>query len=256
MGLDAYEYECVRGVKISQSMAETLGAAARNNDISLSIHAPYYINLASEDEATRTRSREHIFKSLRAAHWMGARAVAIHAGTSTVRDRAAALDRIVRELDLIMEEAARDGLDGLLVRPETLGKPSQPGMLEDILQLCRRIKGLQPTIDFGHLHAATQGSLLTKEDFQRVLDRIVAVLGPGVLRDMHIHFSPIEYTGAGEKRHRTTAEPGFGPAFQPLAEALLEAGAGGTVVCESFDNQADDAVVFREIYRRTAKAAG
>jgi deoxyribonuclease-4 len=137
-----------------------------------------------------------------------------------------------------------------------LGKPSQLGLLDDILEICRRVKGLQPTIDFGHLHAATNGSLLAKEDFQRILDRAVAVLGPGVLAGMHIHFSPIEYTGAGEKRHRTTRDPGFGPAFQPLAEALLEAGASGTVVCESYDRQADDALVFQEIYRRAAAKTG
>ena len=253
MGLGAYEYECVRGVKIGQGVAESLGRLARENDVSLSIHAPYYINLAAEDEGGRARSREHILKSLRAARWMGARAVAMHAATSTVRDRGVMLDRVVEELDRVMEEAALEGLDGLLVRPETLGKPSQLGMLEDILEICRRVKGLRPTIDFGHLHAATKGSLVAKVDFQRILDHAVAVLGPGFLDDMHIHFSPIEYTGAGEKRHRTTMDSGFGPAFQPLAEALLEAGAKGTVVCESYDRQADDALVFQEIYLRAAE---
>lgn len=253
MGLDAYEYECVRGVKISQTLAASLGALAGEKGVSLSIHAPYYINLASADEALRARSREHIIKSLRAARWMRARAVVVHASASAVHDREAALNRIIAELELVLEEAAREGLDGMLVRPETLGKPGQPGMLEDILEICRRVRGLQPTIDFGHLHAATNGSLLTKEDFQRVLDRTVAVLGPGVLADMHIHFSPIEYTRAGEKRHRTTLDPGYGPPFLPLAEVLWESGAKGTVICESFDRQADDALVFRNIYRAAAK---
>jgi len=256
MGLGAYEYECVRGVRISQPVAENLGALARENDISLSIHAPYYINLASEDEAQRARSREHIIKSLRAARWMGARAVVMHAGTSTVQDRETMLDRVIRELLRVMDEAAGEGLDGILVRPETLGKQSQLGLLDDILEMCRQVKGMQPTIDFGHLHAVTNGSLLQKEDFKRVLDRAVAVLGPGVLSDMHIHFSPIEYTCAGEKRHRTTLDPGFGPAFHPLAEALLEVGAQGTVVCESFDRQAEDALVFQEIYRSLPRGAG
>lgn len=256
MGLGAYEYECVRGVRISQTTATNLGAIARENDISLSIHAPYYINLASEDESQRARSREHIIKSLRAAKWMGARVVVIHAGTSTVHDRKAVLERVIKELQTVRDEAAAEGLDSLMVRPETLGKYSQLGLLDDILEMCRLVEGLQPTIDFGHLHAVSNGSLLKKDDFMRILDRAVDVLGPNMLNDMHIHFSPIEYTAAGEKRHRTTLDPEFGPAFGPLAAALLEAGAKGTVVCESLDRQAEDALVFQQIYRNLPGVAG
>ena len=251
-GLDAYEYECVRGVKISQATAANLGTLARANGVSLSVHAPYYINLAAEDESMRARSREHILKSLRAAAWMGARAVVFHAATSAVRDRPAVLDRVVRELDRVATDAAGEGLDPSLMRPETLGKPSQLGLLEDILTMCRAVDGLRPAIDFGHLHAATRGSLVSREDFRRVLDRVVQVLGPEVPADWHIHFSPLEYGAAGEIRHRTTEDPGFGPAFGPLAEVLWEMRADGTVICESLDRQAEDALVFQKIYRALA----
>jgi len=250
-GLDAYEYECVRGVKISQATAASLGALARENNVSLSVHAPYYINLAAEDEEMRARSREHILKSLRAAGWMGARTVVLHAATSTVRDRPATLGRVVRELDRVAAVAAAEGLDPGLMRPETLGKPSQLGLLEDVLTMCRTV-GLAPAIDFGHLHAATRGSLVSRDDFLRVLDRMVQVLGPEVLAGLHIHFSPVEYGAAGEIRHRTTADPEFGPAFGPLAEAFWETGADGTVICESLDRQAEDALVFQKIYRARA----
>ncbi|MBO8129745.1 MAG: TIM barrel protein [Peptococcaceae bacterium] len=248
LGLGAYEYQCVRGVNIGERTAAHLGAAAARENITLSIHAPYYINLASENREQVVKSKEHLLKSLRAARWMDARRVVFHTG-SAGNDREAAMERAKKALTEVLEEAADEGLDDIILAPETLGKYSYIGLLDEVLELCTLGPNLFPCVDFGHVHAIDQGVLTDRAAFAKVLDRIEERMGREVLRRLHIHFSPVEYGKTGEKRHRTVEE-GYGPDFTPLAELVVERDLEPVLICESNGTQAEDAVYYQSIYRK------
>lgn len=252
LGLSAYEYQCVRGVNISERTARALGERASENGIALSIHAPYYINLAGEDPVQVAKSKVHLLKSMRAAHWMGASRVVFHPG-SVRGDRKGALRRAQAALEAVLEEAAREGLDSVNVLPETLGRYSYLGLLDEVLELCRVAPTVIPCIDFGHVHAITGGLMTDREAYAAVLNRVGAALGKDVLRTLHIHFSPVEFTAKGERRHRTLADEGYGPNFGPLAELLVERGLTPTVICESNGTQSEDACTYRDIYREALR---
>ncbi|MFZ5897882.1 MAG: TIM barrel protein [Bacillota bacterium] len=247
MGLGAYEYQCVRGVNVSEATAVAIGEAAARHNIALSIHAPYYINLASENPEQVVKSKRHLLSSVRAARWMGATRVVFHPG-SVGSDRQAALERAIGVLAEVVDEVRAEGLDDIFICPETLGKYSYLGLLDEVLALCSVDERMFPAIDFGHIHAITQGSLTTKEAYAAVLDRCVEVLGEERVRRIHIHFSPIEFTAAGERRHRTLKDEGFGPDFSPLAELIIERGYSPVLICESNGTQAEDARRFQEIF--------
>lgn len=247
LGLSAYEYQCVRGVRISEVMARKLGELARENGISLSIHAPYYINLATTDRELRLKTKGYILDSMRAAAWMGAKRVVFHPGSADKEDRPGSLSRAKKFLGEILAGAWEMGLGDIKVAPETMGKPSQLGNLEEVLELCTVGGMVIPTVDFGHLHAAGRGALGDKNAYSAVLDRVEEKLGPEVLKNLHVHFSPVEFTAAGERKHRTTRDEGYGPDFRPLAELIKERGLTPTIICESAGLQAEDALVFKAI---------
>lgn len=250
LGLNAYEYQCSRGVRIKEEFARKLGEAAKAHNIALSIHAPYYINLSTEDMEMRERTKGHILKSLRAAQWMGATTVVMHPGGGPGNDRAASYQRAKTTLAETLQEIKAEGLDTIKLAVETMGKKNQMGSLAEVLDLCTLAENVVPCIDFGHLHAVNQGSLLSVEDFAKVLDQITAALGAESLQHLHIHFSPIEFTKAGERKHHTTLQPEFGPDFTPLAELLASRNLTPTIICESNGRQAEDALIYKEIYEK------
>ncbi len=249
LGLNTYEYQCVRGVHIKEATAVKLGEAAREYNVTLSIHAPYYISLGATDQGIRDKTRKHFLDALRVAKWMGARIVVMHPGGKVGDDRPAALRRAKENLAELLDTARAEGLGDIAVAPETMGKPAQLGNLDEILELCTVGKKVVPAIDFGHLHAAGVGALKDEASFSVVLDRIEAVLGAGAVRSLHIHFSPIEFSRAGERRHRTTLDEGYGPDFAHLARLIGERKMTPTVICESAGRQAEDALVYRQIYQ-------
>ncbi|MEW5954662.1 MAG: TIM barrel protein [Bacillota bacterium] len=246
-GLNAYEYQCVKGVYIKEETARKLGEAARANGIKLSIHAPYYISLATEDPDIRAKTRGHVLKSVRAADWMGAKTVVLHPGGGKL-DRSGSLRRAMALLAEMLEEVNQAGLGHIRLAPETMGKANQLGNLEEILELCALGPGIVPAVDFGHLHAAGAGALNSEEDFAAVLDRVESALGLEMLKRLHVHFSPVEFTRAGEKCHRTTLDEGFGPDFAPLARLIAARGLSPTIICESRGRQAEDAIIYRDLY--------
>jgi deoxyribonuclease-4 len=251
LGLDAYEYQCVRGVHIGEEMARRLGERAAENGVALSIHAPYYITLGTADPDLREKTKKHFFDSLRAAHWMGARTVVFHPGGGA-KDRDGAKSRAMDLLAEIVREAAEKGWSGIRIAPETAGKPAQLGNLEEVLEFCAAGPEVVPAVDFGHLHAASQGGFDRPEAFEAVLDRLENVLGRKKLANLHIHFSPVEFTAGGEKRHWTTLEE-FGPGFGPLAELLAKRKISATVICESAGRQAEDALIYKQMYEDCKK---
>lgn len=249
-GLNAYEYQCSRGVRISQGMAEELGALAEQHQITLSIHAPYYINLATPDPKIMESSKGHILKSLEAARWMGAKVVVFHPGGVAKMTRAEGMERARRLLTEIMEEVQQRGFGDIYLAPETMGKQNQLGNLTEVLELCQLDKQLIPCVDFGHLHCLSQGGFDEESAFAQALDEIEQTMGEPGSFPLHMHYSPMEYTKAGEKRHMTLLDEGYGPNFAPLGKLLAQRGYDFTLVCESAGRQSEDALEYQMMYRR------
>lgn len=247
MGLNAYEYSAGHGVSMGEATARAIGGQAQSRGVALSIHAPYYINCASELAERRDKSIEYLLSAARAIDWMGYDRVVFHVGSPGKLPRPTALhfaqDTILRALDALGEA----GLAHVVLCPETMGRESQLGALTEILALCALDARLLPTLDFGHLHAAGQGALKGADDFRRVLDQMLDALGYERARHFHAHFSKLEYTAKGEKRHVTFADEGAGPNFELLAPLLLEYKLEPTVICESAGTQADDALQMMRI---------
>jgi deoxyribonuclease-4 len=250
MGLNAYEYQCSKGIKVSEQTARNIGEEALKNGIFLSIHAPYYINMASEEEEKRINSKNYILETLTVARWMGAKRIVVHTGSYSKVDRKWALQMACKVMKEVLAEARGQALDDIVICPEVLGKQNQLGSLEEILEMCKIDERLIPTVDFGHIHARGLGSLNSVEDFEEVLNKIENALGSERLKNLHCHFSRVEFTKGGEKRHWTIDDIQFGPDFEHLAIAIHKKKMEPVIICESRDNMAEDALKLKKIYER------
>ena len=248
MGLSAYEYSFGRGVALKEDMAEKIAGHARENDIAVSAHAPYFINLANPDPEKREASFRYILDSARLAAHLGGDRVVVHVGAVMKLEREEAIKNCREGLKEAYRRLEDAGLDQVHLCPETMGRPSQIGDLKETLRFCLMDERLIPCIDFAHLHALGQGALNKTEDFAAVLDEIEGTLGIERARTMHVHFSTIEYTAAGEKRHRTFADEAFGPRFEHLAPLLMARGYEPRVICECRGTMAEDAKAMLDIY--------
>lgn len=248
MGLNAFEYQCGRGVNIGQEKAAELGQLAKEKDIALSLHAPYYISMSSVEEEKRLNSVQYILASAAAVQAMGGSRIVVHTGSCGKISREQALELAkdtMKKALLALDEA---GLGGVHICPETMGKMNQLGTLHEVLALCELDERLIPCIDFGHLNARTLGGLKSFGDYQKVFDEIENALGLDRLRQYHAHFSKIEYTAGGEKRHLTFADTVFGPDFEPVLELTAQKQCSPIIICESAGTQAEDAKTMKTYY--------
>ncbi|MEG2204082.1 MAG: TIM barrel protein, partial [Oscillospiraceae bacterium] len=251
LGLNAYEYQCGRGVRVSEEAASRLGALCARQDIALSLHAPYYISLSSVEESKRRGSVDYILQAARAVDWMGGDRVVVHSGSCAKISREQALLLAKESMRWALDALDAEGLSHIRVCPETMGKVNQLGTLEEVLALCALDERMIPCIDFGHLNARTFGGLKTLADFAAIFEKIENALGISRLREFHSHFSKIEYTqNGGEKMHLTFADTVYGPQFEPVAELTAQKGCSPTFICESAGTQAEDAQTMRGIYER------
>lgn len=253
LGLSAYEYQCSRGARVGEETARLIGRNAASKNISLSIHGPYYISLATADDTTAANTIKHFLQSLEVARWMGADRVIFHIGGPGKMVRTEAMERAKSLFGVVLEEVEKRGLQDINLTPETMGKQNQLGSdLDEVLALCKMAHQVRPAVDFGHMHAVTGGGYTTKAEFASVFDRIGEVLGTEAASNLHIHFSRIEYTKGGEKRHWTFSDP-FGPPHEPLLELIAERRYTPRIICESAGTQAIDAQIMQEFYRGLLK---
>lgn len=246
LGLTAYEYEAGKGVTAGESALREIGQAAAEAGIYVSMHAPYFISLSSVNEETRLNSISYIDKSLWAADLLGADIIVVHCGSCGKISRADAMalsaDTLRKTLDAVGYPDVRIGI-------ETMGKKNQLGTLDEVIDLCKIAPRLVPVVDFGHLNARECGGVFqTTDDYRRVFERIGETLGDTVAKNLHCHFSKIEWTDAGEKRHLTFEDTAFGPAYEPLAEAIALYNLTPTIICESAGTQAMDALAIKTCY--------
>lgn len=248
MGLTAFEYSFGRGVRMSQSTAAAIRAAMEDYGIALSVHAPYFINLCVDDGERIEKNRRYFLETARAAQMLGADRAVFHPGSVTKMTRERAMALALPLLKEILNELEALGLGGVRFCPETMGKQNQLGGLDEMIRICAADERLIPAVDFAHLHARGNGALTSESDFARVLDALENGLGEERAKAMHIHFSTIEFTKMGEKRHRTFAETEYGPRFELLAPLLAKRGYAPRVICESNGTMAEDAATMRGIY--------
>lgn len=251
-GLSAYEYQCNKGVRIGENTASEIGNQAKLHDIFLSIHAPYFINMSSLEKEKRDNSIKYILNTMLAAKWMGAKRVVIHTGACSKVSREWALVTAIGVLRQAIKEADSMGLSEIAICPEVLGKVNQLGTLEEILKMCEIDERLIPTVDFGHIHARGFGVLNSVADFMKVVDEIENSIGICRLRKIHCHFSRIEYTKGGEKRHWTFDDVQYGPEFEHLAEVIYKKQMEPVIICESNGKMAEDALTMKEIYEKVS----
>ena len=250
-GLDCYEYQCGKGVHVGEDTARKLGEKAREAGIALSVHAPYFINLANPDPESRAKTTNYVLESCFVAQVMGAERIVIHSGALMKRSRQEALDIAKETLKQVLEACDRQGYGNITLCPETMGKINQLGDLDEVLTLCTLDERLIPCIGFGHLDARSLGELEGEQACREMLDKVERVLGEERASRFHSHFSRIEFTpNGGEKRHRTFADHGgFGPDWTPLAREVARRGWSPTFICESAGTQAEDAVEMKRIYQ-------
>ena len=223
-GLDAFEYQCGHGVRLGLDKARQMADDAAARGILFSVHAPYYISASSLDEEKRLNSVNYLLQSAALCRALGGRRIIFHSGSCGKQSREAALEKALDTMRRAVAALDEAGFEDMTLCPETMGKVGQLGTLDEVLALCGVDSRITPCIDFGHLNARTLGGIRSKADYAAILDRIGEALGDARARQFHVHFSRIEYSKGGEKRHWTFAETQFGPEPQPLMELLAERG--------------------------------
>ena len=249
-GLDAYEFEAGNGLNASEATLRKIGDEARANGVLMSFHTPYFISLSGIEEEKRLKSIDYIKRSLWAAELLGADTIVVHSGSAAKISREEAMrlasDTLVRTIEAVGKTDIHIGL-------ETMGKINQLGTLDEVIELCRIDPILYPVVDFGHMNARNIGGCFTDVDsYRQIFDKIATELGDKYAYNLHCHFSKIEYTGAGEKRHLTFEDSVYGPDFEPLAEAIVKEGVAPRIICESAGTMAEDALAMKKMWESAA----
>lgn len=234
-GLDAFEYEAIYwGGKpqMQKEDAEAFGQKAKENDVWLSLHGSYFINFCGEKKIVEA-SKRRLISCATAAEWMNAYVVVFHPGFYSRRTRGEAYETCVENLKEVVKTMRNLGIRNTKIGPETMGKPSQLGSLDEVVGICEDVEQTQLVVDWSHLHAREMGRLGTLEDFRKVAEKIETRLGTEALKNMHCHFTKIEFTDKGERRHHPLNEERYGPDFGMLAQIIAEYKLRPVVISES-----------------------
>ena len=250
-GLDAYEYEAGKGIMAGEEALRAIGNKAKEHGILMSLHAPYFISLSSVEEEKRNNSIGYIQKSLWAAELLGADTIVIHSGSAGKMDRREAMklscDTLARLMETVGDTPIRLGI-------ETMGKVNQLGTLDEVIEQCKIDPHFHPVVDFGHLNARVAGGAFPDADsYRRVFYTIAEKLGDGYATHLHCHFSKIEYTAAGEKKHLTFADELYGPHYEPLLEAIYLEKVSPRIICESDGTMPEDALAMKKYWAESKK---
>lgn len=254
MGLDAYEYQAGNGLRTSKETLCAIGKKAKEHGILMSLHAPYYISLSGTDTEKRLKSIDYIKASVEAAECLFADTIVIHSGSAAKISRKEAMslarDTLEKTAEAVGDTCVKLGL-------ETMGKQNQLGTLDEVIELCRISPKFVPVVDFGHLNARECGGVFPDEEsYYRVFEKIGEALSDDIAKNLHCHFSQIEFTGAGEKRHLTFADSEYGPFFEPLAKVIVKNNLSPRIICESAGTMAEDALTMKKACLREFEKKG
>ena len=243
LGLGAMELEFVRSINITKEKAPEVKKAAEQNNVVLTCHAPYFINLNSLEKAKIKASIDRILNSARIANLCGAYSVCFHAGFYMGQEPKKVYDTIKQNLKEIVSILKKEN-NRIWVRPETTGKETQFGNVDEILQLSQEFDNVMPCVDFAHFHARTNGKYNTYKEFASILEAIEKKLGKKGLENMHI--TGIAYGPKGEKNHLTLKESDL--KYQELIKVLKDFKVKGVAISES-PNIEEDALLMQKVYK-------
>ncbi len=243
LGLGCMEMEFVMGVKMGENEARLVAKTASEKGIKLSVHAPYFINLNAHEPEKVKASQERLLKSTRVAALCGAQSVVVHTAFYLGDPANEAYKKVKNNIAEVLFQLKQEN-NNVLIRPEVMGKQTQFGTIEEIINLCNELEGLAPCIDFAHWHART-GVYNSYPEFISILRQIEEGLGRAALDDIHIHFSGIKYGEKGELKHLIVEDSDFN--YIELLRALKEYQVKGLLICES-PNLEEDALLLQETY--------
>ena len=242
--LDGLELEFVHGVRMTPANKEIVSRVSKEKDMVLTAHGPYYINLNSKEEEKIQASITRILDTARMGKDLGAFSITYHAAFYMGMQPEDVYKKVEKSMEVICKTLEKEGND-IWVRPETTGKPTQWGNLEEIVKLSRDFKQVLPCVDFSHLHARTNGKYNTYDEFCAIFEYIGKELGTFALENFHAHIAGIEYGEKGEKKHLLLHESDMN--YKDLMKAFKQFDVKGVIVCES-PIMEDDAVILKEFY--------
>lgn len=244
LDLDALELGWVQAVRVSESTCAAIRAAAHAQNVSLSVHAPYFINL-NADGAEWPKSRQRLMDAAHYGNLAGATDIVFHPGSYFGKDPGEVLPIALERLQGCIAELRQRG-NPVILRPETMGKSAMLGSLQDTLAMSHAIQGVKPCVDFAHLHArAGNGSMNSYNEWSKVLEQIAHSLGEAALKDLHIHLSGIEYSPKGEREHLKIEDADLD--IPAIFRALKDFGCCGRILCESPVLE-EDALLLRQMW--------
>lgn len=248
LGLNAFEYQCGRGVVIGADTARKIGEEAKAHKITMSLHTPYFINLSSSDPQRIEKNAKYLLDSCRAAKDLGALRMTVHCGGLGKLSREKAMENTKENVKAALKALEENGYSDITICLETMGKVNMLGTADEVFSLVALDDRLLPCIDFGHLYARTMGQYTDYEEIRKLFDDMENTIGLERAKKFHSHFSKIEYSKGGEVRHLTYNNTVFGPKFDVIARQIAERGYEPTIICESAGTQAEDAVLLKNIY--------
>jgi deoxyribonuclease-4 len=230
IGLTAFELGWVQSVRVSEETCSVIKQTGTEQGVSLSVHAPYFFNLNATDEEW-PKSRKRLMDAAHYGNLAGATDIIFHPGSYFERPPAEVLKVAIPRLKSCADEL-RKKKNPAILRPETMGKSAMLGSLDDTLEMSKGIKGVQPCLDFAHLHARPgDGTINTVKEWSSLLEAYQTALGKEALKSLHIHLSGIEYGPKGEKNHLALGESDL--KINYLFQVLKEFGCAGRILCES-----------------------
>jgi deoxyribonuclease-4 len=244
LGLGGMELEFVHSINITKDKAPDIKIRAHKENVLLTCHAPYFINLNAIESAKKYASMQRIEKSAEILYECGGWSVCFHPGFYLKMEKETVFETVKARMKEITASLSDKGVD-VWIRPETTGKETQFGNLTELLKISQEIENIMPVIDFSHLHARSNGNYNTKEEFTQIMECVEKYLGKEGLNNMHIHVSGIEYSAKGERKHLNLKDSDLN--YQELIEVWKEFRIKGIVICESPNIEAD-ALLLQKIY--------
>jgi deoxyribonuclease-4 len=253
LSLNILELQCTYGIRMQDEQALRYKKLAEENNVLLTIHAPYYINLGSKKSQTVENSKHEIIKAFKLANLIGASRIIFHPGGGHGKTAENRIEGINQIIDSLNEIKPCIDTTSVKIYPEIGGKVSSLGSLDEIIRICQNVDYAYPCIDLAHLHARENGSMTSIDKIISVLNKIESELSRNHLENTHFHMYPVDYTEGGEKIHKTfTDRDELGSPFLPLADDSIKAikikNVNPLVICEAHNTQDTGAILMRDIY--------
>lgn len=243
MDLDGMELEFVHGVRMNSDTKDKVKSIVNERKLIISAHAPFYINLNSKEEEKVEASVQRIIETAATAYEVGGFSITFHAAFYMGKDKETVYNQVTTQIEKINGVLSENAID-IWIRPETTGKATQWGDIDEIVSLSKEFDNVLPCIDFSHIHARTAGEYNTYDEFCEILEKLGSI-GSHAIDNFHGHLAGIDYGAKGEKKHLNLEESDMN--YKDLLKAMKSFGLKGSLVCES-PNIEDDAALLKAYY--------